>query len=1006
MATPGVFVGREQELARLRGHLEKVLAGAGQVVLVSGDAGAGKSTLLAAFAAAAEAAHDDLIVVSGTCDPQTGPGDPYLPFQEVLEQLSGDEDSMAASGAVSRTMAGRLKRIGVAVGETLVDFAPDLIGVLVPGATLLAKLGKYVAGKSRWADKLRKTLETNASGPPRPLDASQVFEQYANVIKRLSEEAPLLLLIDDLQWADTASLGLLFRLSRRLEESRVLVVGAFRPSDVAMGRGGERHPLEQTLAELKRYRGDVVVDLDAATAERGREFIAELLGAEANELSHEFAEALYLHTGGRPLFAVEVLRTLQERGELVRGPGGSWTASGDLSWSMLPSRVEGVIEERLGRLDPDAARSLTIGSVEGTRFTVEVVAQVQPREARALVRELGETLQKRHRLVSADGVARLGGNRLSHYRFAHGQMQEYLYRSLDEVEASYLHEDVGNALEALYGDRAHEAALQLARHFDLGGVPDKARTYLRHAAEQAARTFANAAALTHYARALELGPDDEERFWLLAGRSEVSNRLARHDDVRADLDEMDELAARLDGPKVRAVALKRRVQLETKLGANASAVDHAEAAVAAAREAGDRKLEADVMGLWGRALTWLSRHEEAEERLLAALELAKQLGDLSLQGSCFTNLGIVADIGGDRAKARSYFEQAHATFMTTGDRDGTAGAVSNLSIVYWREGDLDAARRFCEESLVLNRQTGDLDGQAKSLGNLGLLLNEQGRFAEAEARTREALEVARDMGSAYNVARMLGILSSALAAQGDYEASRAASAEALELDLSVNDRQDACFHYQGLAEVALALGDLDTAAKRIGSGLALARAIGERDAERCLLHTKALLALKRGDPPGCLAVAEEGRALAAELGNAPGEAGALTLVGRASLALGDLQGARGAFTRATELVGERRCVDARVGLAQVALAEGDAAAALAALEPCAEALATTPLEGVEDRFHVFAAGHAVLQRAGDARAERVMANALAVVEEVAGRVRDEAERERFLERQGAGLLTR
>src|SRR5690606_40228329 len=112
--------------------------------------------------------------------------------------------------------------------------------------------------------------------------------------------------------------------------------------------------------------------------------------------------------------------------------------------------------------------------------------------------------QRRRGIVPAEGLRRIGGQRVSNHRFAHHLMQSYLYRQLDEAEASYLHEDVGLALEALFRDETDQIAVQLARHFDLAGLPEKAVPYLKQAGDQAAARFANEQALTHYRRALEL----------------------------------------------------------------------------------------------------------------------------------------------------------------------------------------------------------------------------------------------------------------------------------------------------------------------------------------------------------------------------------------------------------------------------------------------------------------------------------------------------------------------
>ncbi|MFQ5595764.1 MAG: hypothetical protein ACE5HA_16585, partial [Anaerolineae bacterium] len=185
-----------------------------------------------------------------------------------------------------------------------------------------------------------------------------------------------------------------------------------------------------------------------------------------------------------------------------------------LDWGTLPARVEGVIEERLGRLEAELREVLTVASVEGENFTAEVVARVQAVDERGLVRRLSGELDRQHRLVSARGIRRLDSQRLSLYRFLHSLFHRYVYNSLDEAERAYLHEDVGTALEALYGDQTEEVAVQLARHFQEAAVTDKAIRYLLQAGRRAVRLSAHEEAIGHLTRGLEslvTLPDTAER---------------------------------------------------------------------------------------------------------------------------------------------------------------------------------------------------------------------------------------------------------------------------------------------------------------------------------------------------------------------------------------------------------------------------------------------------------------------------------------------------------------
>jgi tetratricopeptide (TPR) repeat protein len=282
------------------------------------------------------------------------------------------------------------------------------------------------------------------------------------------------------------------------------VLGAFRPEEVKLGRDGERHPLEKVLAEFKRYYGDVWVDLDQVEVDEARQFVDALVDLEPNHLGNGFRQALAQHTGGHPLFAVELLRNMQEQGDLRRDEAGYWVEGPRLDWGALPPRVEGVIEERIGRLEVELRETLTVGSVEGVQFTAEVIARVRAVDERGLVHSLSKELDQQHHLVVSQGMRRLGTQPLSTYRFRHNLFQKYLYDNLDAAQKAYLHEDVGEALEALYGEQAAEVAPQLGRHFQEAGLTDKAIDYLNLAGEQARHRYANTEAVEYFRRAVTL----------------------------------------------------------------------------------------------------------------------------------------------------------------------------------------------------------------------------------------------------------------------------------------------------------------------------------------------------------------------------------------------------------------------------------------------------------------------------------------------------------------------
>jgi predicted ATPase len=201
---------------------------------------------------------------------------------------------------------------------------------------------------------------------------------------------------------------------------------------------------------------------------------------------------------------------MQERGDLIHDAQGRWVEGPALDWQTLPARVEAVIAERVGRLPERLRKTLTVASVEGETFSAEAVAQVAAADELDMVNWLSGELDRRHRLVSPQGVRKVNDQHLSLYRFRHILFQKYLYNRLDPVERVHLHKAVGTALERLRGARPDERAgiadisPQLARHFQEGGIPEKAVAYLLQAGKRAARMSAHREAIAHLAQGLAL----------------------------------------------------------------------------------------------------------------------------------------------------------------------------------------------------------------------------------------------------------------------------------------------------------------------------------------------------------------------------------------------------------------------------------------------------------------------------------------------------------------------
>ncbi len=496
------FVAREDELSQFKQRLELVVSGEGQMVFVTGEAGSGKTALVHRVIQQARRQYPTLLWAKGNCNAYGGVGDPYLPFREVLEMLTGDMEAQWMSGTIDSAYAHRLWQLLPETTKLLTKTGPNLLDIFIAGTALLERVSVAAPADATWLIELQTLIEQQKQRQgPSSLRQGDLFAQYTKMIHALARRQPLVIVFDDLQWADAGSLSLLFHLGRRLKGFPILLVGIYRPDEVTLRPDGERHPLLSLLNEFQREFGEFQIDLQQT---KNQAFVDAVLDSESHRFSASFRQALYQQTQGHALFTVEVLRSMQARGDVVRNEDGYWVEGREIDWERVPARVEGVIQERLGRLPDDLLDVLRIASVQGETFNAGVIAEIKGIDERKLLQQLGTILDQRYHLVRSHGSKRLGSRRVSLYRFQHSLFQKYLYSNLDEGERIYLHEAVGNSLEQIYANNEGEIAVQLALHFQVAEIIEKAIRYLHQAGQRALRLSANEEAITHLKQGIDL----------------------------------------------------------------------------------------------------------------------------------------------------------------------------------------------------------------------------------------------------------------------------------------------------------------------------------------------------------------------------------------------------------------------------------------------------------------------------------------------------------------------
>ena len=742
-----LFVLRQREMAWLNKQLERALDGHGGVAFVTGSPGRGKTALLDAFSDWALARYPELLVARGSCAAYAGVGDPYLPFRDIMSMLSGDVEGKWAAGAICTAHARRLWGALPLVVQMLLDHGPGLVNTLIPASALRKRAMALGPPGALWLEPFADPPQAR-QGETVAVEQSALFEQFNNVLRALAGERPLLLLLDDIQWLDTASIGLLFHLVRRLakEPSSILILCAYRPEEIMRDQSAAQRQLARALSEFRRLFGDVWLGLDWADEEEGRQFVNNILDTQSNHLGQEFRAALYQRTAGHPLFTIELLRAMRERGDLIQDEDGCWHEGQELDWQLIPARVEAVIEARIQQLEPQYRELLSIASVEGESFTALVLAQVRGLAVGPLLRSLVQELGNRHRLVQEREAYRTNHKSIARFGFRHMLFQEYLYKQLGMSERAFLHGAVAAALEKVYADNLEEISVQLAKHYDKAGDYGRALHYFTLAAGHAASFYAYDEAIAHYTRALMLvnagpvgqPPLQSDPAALYYGRGLAYRTIGHFDPARADLESSLELdRANTDQ--------RRQWRVLIELGKLWSSRDYTlargylEQALTLAKEINNPQIVGRTLNRIGN---WHANDENTKKAISAhkeALRIFEELNDQSQIAVTLDLLGIAHLLGADYAAGVVYYNQAIERFRELADSPrlvssliprGLGATAPLLLAVVPAQLPRDPFDDLTE-AVTIARRIGSVPDQAWSAWAQTLLLTLRGEFGKA-----------------------------------------------------------------------------------------------------------------------------------------------------------------------------------------------------------------------------------------------------------------------------------
>jgi predicted ATPase len=414
------------------------------MVFMSGEAGVGKTTLVEAWQARL-GAGSGVRLAWGQCVEHSGVGEPYLPVLEALGQL--------CRGAGQQ-----------AVLAVLRQYAPLWLSQL-PGVVSEAE---------------RERLQRQVQGTT----AARMLRELTDALAVLSAATPLVLVLEDLQWSDHATVEALTAMAQQRAAARLLVLGTYRPVEVLL----RRHPLRGMVQELCGRGRAVELRLELLPAADVEAYVAGRLGGPG---AAALATFVYDRTEGNALFMVNIVEHLVQQRLVVRR-AGQWTLRDGTMATMaqVPEALRQLLLRRIEALPPEIRRVLDVASVVGQEFAVAAVAAglhcpIDEVEAQC------EALATQHHWLDDTGVAIWpDGTRGGRYRFRHALYQQVLYAQIGTARRGQYHRHIGRRLEAGQGARVRESAAQLAIHFERGGEIQRAVHYLQQATDDAVRRHA------------------------------------------------------------------------------------------------------------------------------------------------------------------------------------------------------------------------------------------------------------------------------------------------------------------------------------------------------------------------------------------------------------------------------------------------------------------------------------------------------------------------------------
>jgi len=699
------FSGRDQELKTLQDHLELMFQRKGTTVFISGEAGAGKTRLVNEFLTLAK--MKEVEIIPGYCLGTTT--FPYFPFIEAFNAYLASAGKNKGKPIASE----HLGIIGWLKGTESTETEQLGIKAWLTGPKHARKLGP----KGVLSPEMRKNMTYTA-----------VTEKLVS----MSAESSMILFLDDLQWADSASLSLMHYISRAIVSSRVLIIGTFRCEELSPDSEGHSHPLVETLRLMSREDLHIEIRLSPLNEPE----VAKLAESMVDGIiDHHLIEKLTKESQGNPLFAIESLRLLSESGNLIQ-ENDKWRLS--FEKLAIPNKVKDIIMRRLSRLNSMQRRLLDLASVAGEKIDPTILGRVFSMDKLLVLENLHQISHSALLINPSDSA----------YRFGHAKFREVLYEELSPPLRREYHARVAEIIENQVHLNGEFPVNELAFHYAQAGNKEKSIKYALLAGEDALKRFSNTEAIDHFSHVLNTISDDagyaDERITAQEGLGDAYYVVGSFEKAKEMFEKLSETTK---SGAVRVRALRKAMVASFQRGDMTHTI---ELANRTEKDAGFDRLEhARIRVYKAQAIGFRGKVEEAIHDLEGCLQvfqdenspldIAITSREISEFYSCECRV----------SEALSAIHRSIELYTNLQDPYGQAKARLYEGLIYFNCGRNQEALNSYSKAIEIGGKIGDYNTMAGATLYSGLVHESLGELREALAYSLEAVEYAEKTDSYY-----------------------------------------------------------------------------------------------------------------------------------------------------------------------------------------------------------------------------------------------------------------